>query len=1075
MKNIYLKTLLPVFLALFSLSSFSQGTTTSSISGTVLDESGEPAIGAVVKAVHLPSGTTYGSITQVDGNYIIPNTRVGGPYQLTINYIGYEDQVIEGIFLQLGQRFRQDASLNSSNTNLDAVIVEGISGSAAADNGVATQITTEQIETLPTLDRDLNDFTRATPQASTASSGGVSFAGINNRFNAVYIDGAVNNDVFGLADSGTNGGQIGISPISVDAIEQIQVVVSPYDVKLGGFAGGGINAVTRSGTNNLEGSVYYFFQNEDLAGETNQIRADFEGQDPSKLENFSENVYGLRLGGPIVKDKAFFFVNAEIQDNEVPRNSPLSIYQGDTNTEAEVTELRNFLIDTYGYDPGSFTGGPSTLEGTKVLGKFDLNINQNNKLTARHSYTKGESLSPDLGGTTRLSGSNGGIFFPSITNSSAIEWNLSNSNFSNNLTLGYTNVNDNRDPIGERFPYVEIFDGDGTIEFGSEQFSTANLLEQDIFTLTNNFNLYKEDHTITIGTHNEFYSIFNVFLPFNFSSWDFESIDDFYAGQAQDVIRVYSIVDGQGAVGDDSVNAAADFNATQLGFYIQDEWIVNNDLTLTGGLRFDIPFFNDDPGIADDFTSVTQPMIAAAGWDVINEVENPGQAPGAQVLLSPRIGINWTPETADGLTVRGGAGIFTSRIPFVWPGAQFNTNGLVSDFIFVGSPTFEPDVAQQPTDFGAPTPQGDVNLFVEDFKYPQMFRTSLGLEKTIGNGWNVFVDGIFTKTLNNVVYESVNFENDFRTTPDAEARVIYTGESVDSRYGAIYVGSNTDEGYTYNFSGGIDKAFSDNFRAGAFYSYGDAESVNEGTSSQNSSQWRGQIHDALGRNNPVLGRSDFSVGHRVVGNAAYKFNWNEARNVATTVSLFYNGQSGTPFSWVVGGNGGRNISNESGSTSRNRTLFYIPADASEINLVDDGSLTASEQWALLDSFIENDDYLSDNRGQYAEKNSNRLPFESILDIKVIQDFGLTFGEKYHRLQFTADIFNFGNLLNSEWGTNWGTNDSFTYQQILAFEGFDDNGSPTYTFDDTEIGNDRFTPLDVSSRWRAQVGFRYLFD
>lgn len=1073
MSNSLSRIFILTFFTLLSTLSFSQGTTTSSISGTVLDIDGEPAIGAVIKAVHQPTGSVYGSVAQADGNYIIPNARIGGPYQITTSYVGFEDFIVENVFLELGSRFNQDITLSNSDNSLDAVVIEGISGSAAADNGVATQISTEQIESLPTLDRDLNDFTRLTPQANTGV-GGISFAGLNNRFNAIYIDGAVNNDVFGLAADGTNGGQIGISPISVDAIEQIQVVVSPYDVKLGGFAGGGINAVTRSGTNNFEGSAYYFLQNESLAGDTNDDRAEFLGVDPSSLANFSEEVYGFRLGGPIVKDKVFFFVNTEIQDNATPRDFTLTGYRGDA-TPQDVDALNDFLINTQGYDPGSFTNAPSTLEGTKVLGKLDFNINSNNKITARHSYTEGNSLSPNLSSSSTLRGSNGGVFFPSITNSSALEWNFSNDKLSNNLILGYTSVNDNRDPIGERFPFVEIEDGDGTIVFGSEQFSTANLLTQDVFTLTNNFNIYKGDHTITLGTHNEFSSIFNVFLPFNFGSYEFSSLDNFFAGQADRLIRVYSTVDGPDAVGDDSINAAADFNTTQLGFYIQDEWIPKNNLTVTAGLRLDIPFFNDDPGIFEDFATTTRPAIANAGWDIINEIENPGEAPSTQFLLSPRVGVNWQPENTEGLTLKGGAGIFTSRIPFVWPGAQYNTNGLVSDFIFVGSPQFQPDVTQQPTDFDAPSPQGDVNLFVEDFKFPQVFRTSLGIEKTVGNGWNLFADGIYTKTINNVQYQSVNFENEFTTTNDIESRRIYNSDDeVDSRYDAIYVGFNTDEGYTYNLSGGVNKSFN-NFTGGVFYSYGDANAVNEGTSSQNSSQWRGQISDALGRNNPVLGRSDFSAGSRFVGTAAYKLDWNEAQNVSTTFSLFYNGQSGSPFSWVIGGFGGRNIANEGGSTSRNRSLFFIPADPSQINLVDDGDLTAAQQWALLDAFIEDDDYLRDNRGQYAEKNSNRLPFESLLDMKIIQDFAVNVGDTRHGFQFTADIFNVGNLLNSEWGTTWGTNDSFAYQQILNFEGFNAAGSTTYTFDDTELGNDRFTPLDIPSRWRAQLGFRYLFN
>nr|MBX2846365.1 hypothetical protein [Saprospiraceae bacterium] len=426
---------------------------------------------------------------------------------------------------------------------------------------------------------------------------------------------------------------------------------------------------------------------------------------------------------------------------------------------------------------------------------------------------------------------------------------------------------------------------------------------------------------------------------------------------------------------------------------------------------------------------------------------------------------------------------------FVWPGAMFNTNGTKQGGIFadvdftngiVNAPQFEPDVNNQPTAadiFGGTdaVPQGDVNLFVEDFKFPQVFRTSLGVAKTFGDGWNVSLDGIYTKTLNNIVYQSVNFENNFTSTPGPESRIQYVSNAaVDSRYRSIYVGYNTNEGHSFNFSTGVDKQF-ENFFGSLFYSYGDSYALNEGTSSQNSSQWRGQVHDVGGRNNPVFGRSDFSAGHRVVGTTAYKFDWNDEKNVATTVSLFYNGQSGTPFSWIVGGDDADNFSNENGSTSRNRTLFYIPQSRGDINLMDTDDLTADQQWALLNNFIENDDYLSDHRGEYAEKNSNRLPFESQLDVKVLQDFGLTLGDKRHRFQFSADIFNFGNLISKDWGTTWSTNDSFSYQTILNLQGFDTDGSPIYTFTDDSLDDERFNINDISSRWRAQIGFRYLFD
>lgn len=1057
--------------------SFGQGKTTSTIVGNVVDENGEPLVGATVKAIHVPSGSVYGGITQLDGNYIIPNARVGGPYEIIATYVGYNDKKFNDVYLELGSRFSQDVAFDVAGTEIDAVTIT-VDGNQSA--GVSNQVSTEQIETLPTLNRDLNDFTRTTPQANT-KTGGISFAGLNNRYNAVYIDGAVNNDVFGLSDSGTNGGQIGISPISVDAIEQIQVVVSPYDVTLGGFAGGGVNAVTRSGTNELQGSAYYFVQNEGIAGKTNGERADRFNLERTKLNEFSEKTYGLRLGGPIIKDKLFFFVNGEIQDNTTPSNFDIAEYKGSI-TKTDITDLTNFLKTNYGYDPGTFYTRNATLKGTKFLGKFDYNLNENHKFTVRHSYTEGKSLNPYSSRSTNLVSSKSGQNFPSITNSSAIEWNFNKNKFANNLILGYTTVRDDRNVIGNPFPHVEIFDTNrSSLEFGSENYSGVNKLDQNVFTITDNFNYYLGDHTLTVGTHNEFFSVYNAFLPKPLGSYEFDSLADFYAGIASNYQRGYSLVDNVNFAGD-ATKAAADFNAGQIGFYLQDEYFVNNSLTLTGGLRFDIPFFSEDPAIKSDFNTTTLPAIQAAGWDT--KGAEGGKAPKSSVLLSPRVGFNFAPENADNLTIKGGFGIFTSRIPFVWPGAMYSTNGVNSAYLWRGGTTqFEPDVNKQYTaaDFGGSAPPSDVNLFAEDFKFPQVFRTSLGFEKAFNSGFEVFADAMYTKTLNNVEYRSVNFKNELKTvTNDAEARRMYTRSTIDDNYGNIYIGYNTNRGYSYNFSGGASKTFDNNLTTSVFYSYGDSYATNEGTSSQNSSQWRGQVHNSRGRNYPALGRSDFSAGHRVVGSAGYKFDWNADKNVATTVSLFYNGQSGTPFSWIVGGRNARNFNNEGGSTSRTRSLFYIPRSKQEVNFVeytdDNGNfLSADAQWAMLENYIENDKYLRTHRGQYAAKNSNRTPFESLLDVKLIQDFSLKLNDNTHKLQLTADIFNFGNLLNKDWGATYSTNEGYSYQTIMEYQGLNSDNQTTYKFNDTAVDNERFNINDLSSRWRAQLGVRYIFN
>ncbi|HQU61152.1 MAG TPA: carboxypeptidase regulatory-like domain-containing protein, partial [Saprospiraceae bacterium] len=362
-----------------------QGVTTSSMQGSIEDANGESLIGANILAVHEPSGTTYGTATDIDGNYRIPGMRVGGPYRITISYTGYSEKVYENVFLRLGESKKLDVMMEESAVSLEAIQVVATAGVTGQNSGASTQITTDEIDAMPTLNRDINDFLRLTPQA-TRYGDGISFAGTNNRYNAIYIDGAVNNDVFGLASSGTNGGQTGISPFSIDIIDQFQVVLSPYDVTLGGFAGGGVNAVTKSGTNQFSGTAYYFVQNQDLVGKTNGVLADRLGIDRTKVADFSQNLYGASLGGPIVKDKVFFFVNAEIQDDQTPAPFEVENYtQADGRASvADLENLRSFLRETYNYDPGDFRSTSDELKGLKLFGKIDINLNQNHRLTLRH-------------------------------------------------------------------------------------------------------------------------------------------------------------------------------------------------------------------------------------------------------------------------------------------------------------------------------------------------------------------------------------------------------------------------------------------------------------------------------------------------------------------------------------------------------------------------------------------------------------------------------------------------------------------------------------------------------------------
>ena len=1091
-------------LSLFATVAMAQGVTTSSMNGKVTDANGEVLPGATVIAVHTPSGTRYGNVTDLQGFFRIPNMRVGGPYKVTITFVGFASYEKNDLYLSLGQKYYLEAEMRESSTELEEIVVTASNDVFDGNRtGAVTELSVEEINAAPTVGRSIGDFARFNPQTIINEGNDgleISIGGMNNRLNAIYIDGAVNNDVFGLAASGTNGGQTGVSPISLDAIEQFTVSVAPFDVRQSGFAGGSINAVTRSGTNDIEGSAYYFFRNQDLAGKT-PFEDDLEDQtDRERLADFTAETYGFRVGGPIVKDKVFFFVNAELQRDETPQPFDFNNYRGSL-TQADINELVNFLDTRYNYNPGSYLDNTAFLESDKVIAKFDVNLNQNNKLTLRHSYTKAENLEARQSSATGLRFINGSEFFTSETNSSALELRtMIGNNMSNHLTVGVTTVRDDRDPFGDPFPAVFIDDGQGGITFGSETFSTANLLDQDIITITNNLELYKGKHTILIGANAEFYSTTNLFIPNNFGNYsysrqgDFDAVgdnflDDFLNERPASQFS-YSYGLNSSVNGDETTGAAAEFNSSLFGLYVQDEIQASDKLKLTVGLRADINFFEDtpenpffnNPATLDQFPYNLQGART-------------GEFIDPQVYFSPRFGFNYDVTGDRTFQLRGGVGIFTSRIPLVWPGAAYNNNGLNLgsefrrvDLGFLGPvPTFEPNVNNQLRTIaeGQQIPSGNVDLFVEDFRIPQVLKLNLAGDKALPGDMVLTVEGVYTKFLNNVYYQNINVNRpQDRATGTPDDRLVNYEDRIDGTYQRIMLGSNTSKGYTYNLSASLTKDFGFGLQGQVSYSYGDAWTIYDGTSSQNSSQWRG-LHAVNGRNNWTdLQRSDFAQGHRILANLTYKKSYGDF--ASTQVSLVYEGQSGNPFTYVYGE--GDDITQED---SRNRELVYVPRNASEIVLVDlfdrDGNLVATpeQQWEALDAFIEDDSYLSDRRGKYTERNQSRTPFESIVDLRILQDFYLEMGNgKRNTLQLSLDIFNVGNLISSSWGKRYGR--QFSGYELLQFEGFaEGSNTPTYTFqafdEDRAFSGDNeafFGDLDdsgvLSSRWQMQLGVRYIF-
>lgn len=1069
-------------LCLVASGTYGQGVTTSSISGIIRDQSDQPLPGATIIALHTPSGTQYGTSSRIDGTFTIPNTRVGGPYTITITFVGYNEDKRENIFLSLGQTYNLRVQLSESSIELEDIEItasrEDVFNSERT--GASTNISQEQISSLPTVGRNLTDFTRLTPQVAITPNQGISIAGANNRFNSIFIDGAVNNDVFGLSETGTNGGQANsISPISIDAIEEFQVVIAPFDVRLGGFAGGGINAVTRSGSNKFSGSVYTFYRNEKLAGKTPTDNAAVERE---KLDEFTAQTTGLRLGGPILKDKLFFFVNAEIQRDETPQPFDYATYNG-TITQSDLNALTTFLRNAYGYDPGGYLDNPSETRSDKFLLRLDYNLSNTHKLTVRHSYTKGEAFKRARSTNSTINFANNSEFFPSTTNSTAVELKSSFGNTkSNNLIIGYTSVVDDRGSIGSDFPRVTINDGANRVVFGTEPFSTINQLKTKILTLTDNFTLYKQRHVLTFGTHNEYGTFYNAFIGNAFGTYTFADLNSFLVGlPATDYERSYSLVDD---VSGDGTKAAADFKTLQLGIYAQDEITINQKLKLTAGLRIDIPMFLSDPIEDPYFNNTVIPKIEAEGYDL--QGARVGEVPKPQIMLSPRIGFNYDVTGEQTTQVRGGVGIFTSRIPYVWPGASFNNNGVLIGAI-PGSANpqvpFRPDPNNQynAQDVGAvaATPSGDINIFAKNFKFPQVFRTSLAVDQLLPGGIVGTIEGIFSKTINNINYEQFNVKQPTTTLAGADGRPRWNrSDPVDATYRHILLGKNTSKGYSYNLTLQMRKNFDFGLSTNVGYTFGRSKVLNEGTSSQNSSQWR-FIENVNGKNRLDLSYSDFDLGSRIVASLSYRKEY--LNHFATTISLFYNGQSGARYSYIYR-NSLLNDDPQAGNTDGD--LIYVPRDyatygealaAGEIRFLPiTGSSTVSEeqQWIDLNDFIENDEYLSKRRGQYAERNGDRLPFVNVVDLRLLQDFYVNVNSTRHTLQISFDVFNFTNMLNKDWGRQYfTTNENF---RLIEYVSLGDDNIPNFRFQKPSTVKNIDDSGLISSRWQAQIGVRYSF-
>jgi hypothetical protein len=1042
--------------------------TTSGMNGKIIAD-GESAIGATIQVVHVPSGTRYGTITNDDGRFSLQGMRTGGPYKVEISYVGFNKATFSGITLELGETYLLNATLKASSKLLDEVVVVGSREGAFNSQrmGSSANFSRRKIENTPTISRSVFDITKMIPQGVNTGSG-MSFSGTSNKYNSFQIDGTVTNDVFGLSSSGTNGGQAGANPVSLDAIEEVQVVIAPFDVRQSGFTGGGVNAITKSGTNDFHASVYGFYNNQDFAGKT----AGKDVENRKSLSQQSAKTFGFTLGGPIIKNKLFFFVNAEKVKETYP--SSYNVGDGSLISEDIAKQIQNkTLALTGGYNAGGYGSVDVNTESTKLLARVDWNINQNNKFTLRYNFLDGNKLNFS-NGDHALHFNDNGYTMVNKTHSLVAELNSRfNEKLSNELRMGFTSVRDHREIGGQAMPYIMIknvatTDGKtGSVYLGSENYSMANSLDQDIYSLTDNLTLYTGNHSVTFGTSNEFFNMGNLFIRNMYGNYTYNSLQDFLnIGTPSEKVPYsyeYSYVNSD-VVGGNKLWKPT-FGAAQLGFYAQDEWNVTDLLRLTYGVRMDVPFFFDSPDKNPIFNGTS--LSSKYGVEV-------GKMPSSAPLFSPRIGFRWSLDESRKTLLRGGVGIFTGRIPFVWISNNFSNTGMAlkstkltktSDFgaDYKGF-NINPDQQYVPSKVST----AEIDVSDKKFKYPQVFRANLALERTLPYGIRGTLEGLYSKTLNNIYYQNLVVEDAGKTINNGgDNRPYYTqtvdpnGKTYSSQYNGVYYLANTNKGYTYSLTAKLEKDFDFGLSTMAAYTFGHSKGLNDGTSSQANSNWG--YNEAVSSNHPSLTYSDFDVPHRVIASISYKKEY--AKMFATSVSLFYQGQSGSRYSMVYDGD----INND---TNYGNDVIYVPTDAELANMkfLQDNvyTKTSDEQRAAFGQWINNNKDISKRKGSYIERNSLISAFENHFDLHIAQDFYFNVGGKKNTLQIAYDILNVGNLLNSAWGLyNYV---SYSYKPI-AVKSVAADGTPTFQF---KAGSEPSGISDYNSRWRSQISVRYSF-
>ena len=1058
-----MKKIISLLFLVFGLHAMIAQTTTSSIKGTVKSSETESLPGATVLAIHIPTGSKYSALSNEDGRYNMLNMRVGGPYKVVVTFVGFQTQEFNDVFLELGKPFNLNVILKDESQQLNEVKITGSGNKvfASGRTGAETTIGRREISALPTISRSADDFTRLEPSAS-----GGSFGGRNDQYNSYSLNGAVFNNPFGL-DAATPGGQTGSQPISLDAIDQIQVATAPYDVTLSGFTGASVNAVTKSGTNEFHGTTYAFFRNQDLTGSKINGEKIF-------VPSLEQTQAGVSIGGPIIKNKLFFFTNFEI-DKRSDLGSNFVANNGDGTTDVNEsrvleTDLINVsnALSSLGYNTGVYQGFTHKSNSSKGIIKFDWNINDNNKLAVIYNFldaSKDKPAHPTALGyrgpnASILQFQNSGYEINNKLDSFLVELNSKFSEtVSNKLQAGFTHFNDFRNPFSSPAPVITIQDGAGSnyIIAGHEPFSINNTLDQKVFQFTDNLSYITGNHTFTFGTSFEKYQFKN---SFNLGGYDNFGNPNGYAGTfftpyfnvaafLADAAQPYatSIIKQNLQYAQDTYNAKSSFgvgedngwklselNVGQLAFYMQDEWNVNDNFKLSLGVRVDKPlYFNtsdliqkyidtDNGASRDNSVQYYNPQKGA------NETLISTDLPSNKLLWSPRLGFNWD-IAGDKITqVRGGTGIFTGKLPFVWLGNQVS---------------------------GAD--DGFFQIMDKDFKWPQVWRTSLGLDHKFESNYIATIDVSYNKDINGVHVQNWGLIKPTGNLVSVDNRAIYTTTDKGSK--SAYVMTNSNKGYVFNASAKLQKNFDNGLFASLAYNYLVSKDVNSIEAEITGDAFA--FNPALDNvNNATLANSKYGDKHRFIGVASKKWKYGNDK-WATTVSTFFEYAQGGRFNYIYGGD----INNDGSGTN---DLIYIPTSAEISSMIFSGA----GQGAAFDTFISQDDYLSTRRGQYAERYGALSPWRGKWDMKFMQDYNFkpsSGSDKTNTIQFSIDVLNIGNLLNSDWGLVQVP----TSIQPIGVSVDQTTKVPTYTFNGTQTKTYNYD-ASLLSRWQAQFGVRYIF-